>query len=257
MGVLFFIDIFIKKSYNMNLSKREKIGLTIICVLLLLLTCTIFFVINKNNKLDIANNNIEALTDTITQKELKNGELLQYNQSLVLEKQELEKYLQISRQEVKDLERKLDSKLLYISKLEGTIKTDTIYIENTVSTKDSLSYRYSFIKDTEYYTICGYTDVDKNHKSFTTITENTIPLKLKVGLTQDWKIFVTSDNPNVNLTSIEGALVDKKTFLKQQEKDRFSIGIQFGFGAQYGLMHRQFDYGPYIGIGAEYRIFSW
>ena len=113
------------------------------------------------------------------------------------------------------------------------------------------------MKDTEYYTICGYTDVDENHKSFTTITENTVPLKLKVGLTQDWKIFVTSDNPNVNLTSIEGVLVDKKAFLKQQKKDRFSIGIQFGFGAQYGLMHRQFDYGPYIGIGAEYRLFSW
>lgn len=239
------------------MTKREKICFITIGVLIIGLICTILYATHKKDDLIIANNNIEALTDTITQKELKNGELLHYNQSLVLEKQELEKYLQISQQEVKDLEKKLNSKLLYISKLEGTIKTDTIYIENTVSTTDSLSYRYSFMKDTEYYTICGYTDVDENHKSFTTITENTIPLKLKVGLTQDWKIFVTSDNPNVNLTSIEGALVDKKTFLKQQNKDRFSIGIQFGFGAQYGLMHRQFDYGPYIGIGAEYRIFSW
>jgi hypothetical protein len=239
------------------MTKREKIGLIIICVLLLLLTGTIFYCICEHKKLNIANNNIEALTDTITQKDLKNGELLCYNQSLVLEKQELEKYLQISHQEVKDLERKLDSKLLYISKLEGSIKTDTIYIENTVSTTDSLSYRYSFMKDTKYYTICGYTDVDENHKSFTTITENTIPLKLKVGLTEDWKICVTTNNPHVQLTSIDGAVVDKDVFLKQQKKDRFSIGIQFGFGAQYGLMHRQFDYGPYIGIGAEYRIFSW
>lgn len=239
------------------MTKREKICFITIGVLIIGLICTILYATHKKDDLIIANNNIEALTDTITQKELKNGELLQYNQSLVLEKQELEKYLQISQQEVKDLEKKLNSKLLYISKLEGTIKTDTIYIENAVSTTDSLSYRYSFMKDTEYYTICGYTDVDENHKSFTTITENTIPLKLKVGLTQDWKIFVTSDNPNVNLTSIEGALVDKKAFLKQQKKDRFSIGIQIGFGAQYGLMHRQFDYGPYIGIGAEYRIFSW
>lgn len=239
------------------MTKREKICFITIGVLIIGLICTILYATHKKDDLIIANNNIEALTDTITQKELKNGELLQYNQSLVLEKQVLEKYLQISRQEVKDLEKKLNSKLLYISKLEGTIKTDTIYIENAVSTTDSLSYRYSFMKDTEYYTICGYTDVDKNHKSFTTITENTIPLKLKVGLTEDWKIFVTSDNPNVNLTSIEGALVDKTVFLKQQKKDRFSVGIQFGFGAQYGLMHRQFDYGPYIGIGAEYRIFSW
>ena len=147
----------------MNLSKREKIGLTIIGALLVVLTFTIIYARNTNNKLDVANNNIEALTDTITSKELKNGELLQYNQSLVLEKEELEKHLQMSQQEVKDLEKKLNSKLLYISKLEGSIKTDTIYIENTVSTTDSLSYRYSFMKDTEYYTICGYTDVDENH----------------------------------------------------------------------------------------------
>ena len=45
------------------------------------------------------------------------------------------------------------------------------------------------MKDTKYYTICGYTDVDKNHKSFTTITENTIPLKLKVGLTEGLENF--------------------------------------------------------------------
>ena len=106
MGVfLFFICIFIKKnSYIMNLSKREKIGLIIIGVLLIVLSFTIIYATNKNNKLDVANNNIEALTDTITCKELKNGELLQYNQSLVLEKQELEKYLQISQQETYHLQ---------------------------------------------------------------------------------------------------------------------------------------------------------
>lgn len=241
----------------MQLSEREKKGLMIIVVLMLALIGCIWYGFNRNNELTIANNNIEALTDSITCYELKNDELMHCISSLVIEKEELEKFLDISNKEVKDLEKKLNSKLLYISKLEGTIKTDTIYIENTVSTTDSLSYRYSFMKDTEFYTICGYTDVDENHKSFTTITENTVPLKLKVGLSQDWKIFVTSDNPNVNLTSIEGALVDKKAFLKQQKKDKFSIGIQIGFGAQYGLMHRQFDYGPYIGIGAEYRLFSW
>lgn len=240
-----------------KISKREKIGLIVIAVLLISLVGVILFATNKNKKLTVANNNIEALTDTITVKELKNGELLQYNQSLVLEKEELEKYLQLSKQEVKDLEKKLNSKLLYISKLEGTIKTDTIYIENTTTTVDSLSYRYSFMKSTEYYTICGYTDVDEIHKSTTTITENTIPLKLKVGLTEDWKIFVTSDNPHVNLTDIEGALVDKNVFLKQQKKNRFSIGIQAGFGAHYGLVHRQFDYGPYIGLGVEYILFEW
>ena len=74
---------------------------------------------------------MKHLTDTITQKDLKNGELLCYNQSLVLEKQELEKYLQISHQEVKDLERKLDSKLLYI-KIRRFNKKQILYILKTL-----------------------------------------------------------------------------------------------------------------------------
>lgn len=241
----------------MQLSEREKKGLIVIVVLMLALIGCIWYGFNRNNELTIANNNIEALTDSITCYELKNDELMHCISSLVIEKEELEKFLDISNKEVKDLEKKLNSQLLYISKLEGYSKTDTIYIESTTTTYDSLHYRYSFENSNEYYKIVGYTDVDTNHIAFTTITENSMALNLKVGLSEDWKIFVTTDNPYVSFNNIEGALLDKDVFLKQQKKDRFSIGIQFGFGAQYGLMHRQFDYGPYIGIGAEYRIFSW
>lgn len=239
------------------MTKREKICFITIGVLIIGLICTILYATHKKDDLIIANNNIAALTDSICSYEMKNGELLQVNHSLVIEKEELENYLGITKQEVKDLEKKLKTNLQYISKLECEVRTDTIYIETEATTTDSLNYRYSFMKVNDHYSICGYTDVNENHTAFTTITENTMALKLKVGLTEDWKIFVTSNNPHIQLTSIDGAVVDKDAFLKQQKKDRFSIGIQFGFGAQYGLMHRQFDYGPYIGIGAEYRIFSW
>lgn len=241
----------------MTLTKREKIGLLIIIILLLVLSVTIWYGKTKNDNLNIANHNITALQDTITKYELKNKELLFFTNSLVIEKNELEKYLEISKREVKDLEKKLDSKLLYISQLEAQSNIDTIYME-TQTTKDSLYYRYSFEKIDPFYTIKGYTDVNIiNNIGLTTITENSMKLNLKVGLSEDWKIFVTTDNPYITFNNIEGALLDKNMFLKEQKIDRFSLGIQFGFGGHYGLVHNHFDYGPYLGIGVEYRLFSW
>lgn len=35
---------------------------------------------------------------------------------------------------------------------------------------------------------------------------------------------------------------------------RFGIGLQAGFGAQYGLRGRQFDAGPYVGVGVSYNF---
>ena len=82
----------------------------IIVVLLMSTTCT-------KQKLDIANNNIAALTDSIHTYQLKNGELMYEKQGYVLEKEELEKYLEISKGEVKDLEKKLTTIIDVLSKI--------------------------------------------------------------------------------------------------------------------------------------------
>lgn len=240
-----------------NITKREKILLIILSVVVLCFIVTSLVANNKNNSLKIANNNIIALQDTIATCKLKNGELLHKTQSLVIEKEELENYLSLSKEEIKNLEKELDAKLLYISKIEGKVDIDTIYINTTTTQIDSITYRYNFKDSNEYYTINGYTDVMNNKVATTMITENSMDLKLKVGLDNNWKIFVTTDNPYVSLSTIEGALVDKNVFLKEQKKPRFSIGIQGGFGVQYGLMRKQFDYGPYIGFGFEYNFISW
>lgn len=40
-----------------------------------------------------------------------------------------------------------------------------------------------------------------------------------------------------------------------QPPKKWSIGIQSGIGGQYGIVHRQFDVGPYIGIGLQYNFY--
>lgn len=239
------------------MTKREKICFITIGVLIIGLICTILYATHKKDDLIIANNNIAALTDSICSYEMKNGELLQVNHSLVIEKEELENYLGITKQEVKDLEKKLKTNLQYISKLECEVRTDTIYIETEATTTDSLNYRYSFMKVNDYYSICGYTDVNENHTAFTTITDNTMYLDLKVGMDDKWKIFVQTDNPYVSFKTIDGALLDKDLYLKREKQKRFGVSVQVGFGAQYGLMHRRFDYGPYVGVGFNYSFLIW
>lgn len=37
----------------------------------------------------------------------------------------------------------------------------------------------------------------------------------------------------------------------------WGIGIQVGFGGQYGITSKRVDYGPYIGVGLSYNIIRW
>ena len=37
----------------------------------------------------------------------------------------------------------------------------------------------------------------------------------------------------------------------------WGIGVQAGFGGQYGITSKRVDYGPYIGVGISYNIIRW
>lgn len=204
----------------------------------------------SNRQLKQANHNIHALRDSIEVVEMNNGKLMYEKESLILEKKELEEYLDISRREVRDLERKLDSKLAYISKLEGqinmgpeiTIKDSLIYIDNTLA-------KYSFDYDDKWFSFNGLTTFTDGIGT-TTISNIRVPVPLKVGLTDDYTIFVQSDNPYLTFYDIQGAVVNKERFA--QKPKRWNIGLQAGIGVQCGLMQRTVDVGPYVGIGVSY-----
>ena len=239
------------------MTTKEKVGLGIIVALTVALAIFITLFVKNKNARTVAEHNIEALNDTVTSLRLANGDLIEYKNSLVIEKKELEEYLDMSKKEIRDLEKKLKADLLYISKLEGSIKVDTVYITDSTAVLDSCTYRYYFKNFDKYYTLGGYTEVYNLEDAQTVITDNEMKLDLKVGLDENWKIFVTTDNPYVSFTSIDGALLDKDTFLKQQKKSRFGVGVQVGIGGQYGLLHKQFDVGPYVGIGLSYNFWVW
>ena len=212
--------------------------LTIICIILTLSTnCS-------NHKNKGLTNNIQSLRDTIEFIQLQNGNLLSEKQSLILDNQQLNEYLDLSKQDIKDLQKKLDSKLLYISELESNVSVHTVICHDSVYIVDSVHY-VDFSYSDNWIDLYGTTNLKIPQ---TTINNLYINTPLTIGLTEDNKFFATSPNPYINITNINSAIVDTK----KTTKPKFNLGIQVGIGVNYDLIQRQFGVGPYVGVGLSY-----
>ena len=236
------------------MTKTNKILIAVIAGLVLLCGGMYLYSSNLNRSNKNWKHNYEVLQDSVEVIKTKNGELLFENGSLIISKNELERALDISKKEVKEYEKKLGSKLAYISKLESQLNVkDTIVIEKEKIVHDTLTNSYSM----------GYNDDWlKFDETFSLLNPSSPKLSvynigmnvpLKVGLTEDYTIFVTSPNPYFNITSIDGAVIDKGKFAPKPI--RWTFSVYGGFGAQYGLINKQIDVGPQIGAGIGFRIF--
>ena len=196
--------------------------------------------------------NYEVLQDSVQVVETKYGELLYERGSLIVEKQDLEEALGISKKQIKDYEKKLGNQLAYISKLESevgirdTIKVTEV-IHDTLSNSYSLSYRDKWFQFNETFSLKNPPVPEIN------IYDIRMNIPLKVGLTDNYTIFVTSPNPYFKITEIEGAVIDKSRF--SQSPQRWFFGLYGGVGGQYDLVHQTFGFGPQLGFGVGVRIF--
>lgn len=207
-----------------------------------------------DRKLDVSDQNLLAFKGKLEQVELKNGELLSARDSYVATINDLEELLGITKQETRNIQRQLDSKIAYIAKLEQNtkieyvevVKDSIIYVDNSPK-KVVASFSYSdnwlsFNGENEFM-------LDDKFDYKTTLHNIQINTPLTVGLTNDYKIFVKSDNPYVNFSSIEGAVIDKQSL--RPKKKRFGWGLQLGFGAMYDVIDKDVAVGPYAGLGIE------
>ena len=155
------------------------------------------------------------------------------------------------------MQRKLDSKIAYIAQIESNTKIE--YIEVV---KDSIIYinnnpnniKIPFKYDDKWLKIDGENNLvlGDEFDITTHINEISINTPLTVGLTNDYQIFIKSPNPYVNITDINGAVIDNSKLYPK--KKRFSWGLQMGFGAMYDVIHNNISVGPYGGIGAEFKF---
>ena len=205
----------------------------------------------SNQKIKNLDQNFVASRDKITELTLENGKLLAERSAYIVKNNELEEILNITKQEKKDIERKLNDKIAYISTIESNIRIDTLELVNTIIIKDSSTINIGFNYDDKWVKFSG-SSYYKNGKSKTSIFDININTPLKVGLTNDLTIFVESENPYLNITNIEGAVVDGSTLYPK--KKRWNFSLQGGIGVHYGLFSQKVDIGPYVGAGISYNF---
>lgn len=112
----------------------------------------------------------------------------------------------------------IDTQFVYKDKIIE--KTKTISIKDTI-----------FINDTIYVESKVYQD------SFANIFFSGYKAEI-----DSIQYFIPRDTFYINITQIK--------------KKRWGISIQGGIGVNYGLIHKSFDVGPYIGIGVSYNLFK-
>lgn len=182
------------------------------------------------SELRYANQNIKAATSQVEQLVLENGEIVAIRDSYISSYNEIKEQLELSNKEIRMLKRKLGEKPKTITKIETVIKYDTIQ-PIQIQQPNIFNYKDDWVSFN--------LDVDKP-----LISNLSINTPLKVGMS-DNKVFVYSDNPYLNITSVENRI---------KKPSRWSIGIQCGLGLNYGIINKTIDVGPYLGFGIEYKI---
>jgi hypothetical protein len=205
-----------------------------------------------NGKLETSEQNLIAYKGQVEQLELKNGDLITTRDSYLLDKKNLEEALNVSKSEVKELEKKLNSSLAYIANMESQVRIDTVTI-----VKDSIIYdegdiaQIHFDYDDDWFGVKGTTDLT-GPEITTSLYDIKMYVPIQWGMTDNYKIFVKSDNPYVSFTNLDGAVIDGSKLIPKQRK--FGLSIQGGFGVNYDLISKQLGIGPHLGVGVHWRI---
>lgn len=182
------------------------------------------------NELRYVNQNLKAAKGQVEQLVLENGEIVAIRDSYISSYNEIKEQLELSNKEIRSLKKKLGEKPKTITKIETIIKYDTIQPIQTTQ-PNLFNYKDDWVS--------FHLDIDKP-----LISNLSINAPLKVGMTKD-KVFVYSDNPYLNIMTVENHI---------KKPSRWSVGIQCGFGLNYGIVNKSIDIGPYVGVGLEYKI---
>lgn len=228
----------------------ENIKTILIIILLLFSLFSFISLQNKKSELKKSNHNIEVLNDSLNCIKTKYNTLIFEKKALILEKEEIEEFLDVSKKEIKRLEKELDDKISYISKIDMGVKIDSIETKDSIYIHNNdtiINFKY----DDNWVNINGNTKI-KDNSCNTVINNLKLTTPLKVGLTNNNTIFIESDCPYLYISNIEGATIQETKIEKKQRKIGFSMYL--GMGVTYDIISRNFGMGPQLGFGIEYRI---
>ena len=240
---------------NFNLNTVFVIAIAILAFLLLK-QCNKVQDLKLENKVGVQN--IIALNDSIRIVKNKWDEEITLKNAYITSEKDLKNINQNLSNKIKSLE----GEILYASNIISSIKTDTIFIENEVIRYPDGTNKllWSYNKDygngnSRFLDGNSRFSIDLTDSSFnildkgTSITRDITNLSILTGLTEldeSYQIFVKTDYPGITFSNIEGAILDKKRFLKQTQPNWiFGPSIYIGVGAD----PKNGTAGPQIGLG--------
>lgn len=234
-------------------------------IILLVLTIAVIILsmslVEVSDKKKIYENNIEALTDSLTVVKMSNDKLLYEKKILIMERDNFAQFVGMQEKQIKELENELKSKIATIAKLEERVVVKEIVMRDSIYVYEDTAFIY-FNDRNEWYDISGLTKYYKCDAK-TTIDSLTMNIPLVVGVTEDNRLFAMSDNPYVSFSSVNVATNTKIN----NKKKRWGIGPYVGFGIGWGY-GSGFN-GAYIGekggilagftfgIALHYDFFQW
>jgi hypothetical protein len=243
----------------------EKIKVNLNTIFVVTIAILAFLLLKQCNKVQdlklenkVGVQNIIALNDSIRIVKNKWDEEITLKNTYITSGKELENI----NKNLSDKIKKLEGDVLYASNIISSIKTDTIFIENEVirypDGTNQLSWSYNkdygngnsrFLDGNSRFSIdlsdSTFSILDKG----TSITRDITNLSILTGLTEldeSYQIFVKTDYPGITFSNIEGAILDKKRFLKQTQPNWiFGPSIYIGVGVD----PKNATAGPQIGLG--------
>lgn len=204
------------------------------------------------SELEGARQNVSALSDSLRIVRTRSGEIIAKKNALYCDLEEYEQLTNKQNKEIKKLQKQLKENIDYLSEVNLKVgRTDTFFIKEVEKVGDTISFAY---KDT-FRLLEGYISGLDSPKM--ALTKDLTKIGLKVGMSESGEIFATSDNPSVEFTCIDGALLSEEIReLKTRNEKRWSVGLSItgGVGMTYGIGGASAGVGIILGIGVQRKL---
>ena len=135
------------------------------------------------------------------------------------------------------------------------VQTDTVVFRDTIT-----QYKPQYItREVIRRELVEVTDTVTIHDT----TYIAIPIERREYRDSDYFAVVTGYRPELESISVFPKTqyitktITQKIEVPVKSPKPWGIGIQVGFGGQYGISSRRVDYGPYIGVGISYNFVRW
>ena len=206
-------------------------------------------------------NNIKALQDTTQKYKNKSGELGFQKLALQGSVARLKQLNDTLYQEIEKEKGKVES----ITKMLATAgSTDTVFVDSSQTERIELNNSYQYktkweLKksgETWQKLLAGYHEltIDQNFnivESNTYLTSDILQIPIITGASKmdngAYRIFVRTPYPDITFSNIQGAVIQPNQI---KTKDRFSVGLQAGYGFTTD------GFSPYVGLGVQINLFS-